>query len=465
MALLAIVFIPTIYFSNNTPTASAVTRLLSGHAWSSNTGWISFSGTDGGNVAIDSTTGNLIGYAWSENIGWIYFGGDPGMAGGIANAPEAPFEWAKLNFSTGDVTGWARVCSVFQSGCSGTLNSSAVTGGWDGWIKMSDALRGYGVKSIPSGTTRTFYGYAWGGGSSPTTDSSPQSPGWISFNYLKDQNNNPIIPPPTGCTTNCGFVTVTETVTPPAITPISATCYVDGTKTTSGQELILTQGDSVPLSIQATGGTGSFNVQWYIDNQPEGSPSFDYLFNKTGLGGYIVYAIVNSGTASPVKIYCPDGEYITVKAPVIPTTLGFDNMDNVTATVKFTNNEPTKAYKTETEKVPSVAISLNSGEKPLSLIDLSVVDVYKTNKTETIDKVYWNYNNSNKPVFDPSAIEAQKSSELTIQFTRQPVGLSRLASGVYYIYIKGTPKDPKIEPFFGWLKVTISSSGGIYIER
>lgn len=45
---------------------------LSGHAWSTNVGWINFKPTNGG-VTVNQTTGQFDGYAWSENVGWIHF--------------------------------------------------------------------------------------------------------------------------------------------------------------------------------------------------------------------------------------------------------------------------------------------------------------------------------------------------------------------------------------------------------
>lgn len=58
---------------------------LSGYAWSSNIGWIKFSGP-GYAVDIDESN-NLSGYAWSYNIGWIKFepGGWAQAVAGINN--------------------------------------------------------------------------------------------------------------------------------------------------------------------------------------------------------------------------------------------------------------------------------------------------------------------------------------------------------------------------------------------
>ena len=117
--------------------AQAANQELGGFAWSSNIGWISFNCLDGGvcatsnyKVVSDDLTGNMSGYAWSSNIGWIRF--DPG--GGYPGNPNYD---ARINLGTGDVTGWARACAVFQSGCSGVLRPDYERGGWDGWIKMA----------------------------------------------------------------------------------------------------------------------------------------------------------------------------------------------------------------------------------------------------------------------------------------------------------------------------------------
>ncbi|KKQ32523.1 MAG: hypothetical protein US45_C0018G0002 [Candidatus Nomurabacteria bacterium GW2011_GWA1_37_20] len=59
---------------------------ISGWAWSSNIGWISFNNTTGGgsiNYGVNKNVdGTLVGYAWSSNIGWIQFGGLSGFPSG-----------------------------------------------------------------------------------------------------------------------------------------------------------------------------------------------------------------------------------------------------------------------------------------------------------------------------------------------------------------------------------------------
>ncbi len=136
-----------------------------GWAWSENIGWISFScennvllgtGVDYG-VDINISTGEFSGYAWSENIGWISF--EPADVN-LAYCPYPPPCAAKLNLSTGEVSGWARALAYGD--------------GWDGWI----GLRGSWVDKVfvisnPSPPPASvFKGWAWG----------DDVVGWISFN-------------------------------------------------------------------------------------------------------------------------------------------------------------------------------------------------------------------------------------------------------------------------------------------
>ncbi len=182
------------------------TQYLSGYAWSSNIGWISFSSTTPvvygvtytPNSSTDFSNGKFSGYAWSSNIGWISFGcgqPDTNVAGGIlcsgdSSAPNYPVGQVTVNSGpaliNNKLVGWARACSVFQSGCSGALKD---TGGWDGWISLSGqasdvSVSSYGATLDPK--TGKFSGFAWGGGNITSTDGtgtniSPQVIGWIDF--------------------------------------------------------------------------------------------------------------------------------------------------------------------------------------------------------------------------------------------------------------------------------------------
>ncbi len=157
---------------------------LSGFAWSSNIGWISFNSNNTSapvNYGVHICTkddplpecsgkqeGEIVGYAWSPNIGWIRF--DP-----PGPYPSDPQHSARLNLDTKKIEGWARACSPAQDpiNCSGPADPNA--GGWTGWIKLSGTAQdgsSYGVYIDDSKDPAELKGFAWGG----------EVVGWISFN-------------------------------------------------------------------------------------------------------------------------------------------------------------------------------------------------------------------------------------------------------------------------------------------
>ena len=167
---------------------------LSGWAWSSNIGWISFNSTNVGagsgpaySVQVSTTTGSTVatfsGYAWSPNIGWISF-----------NAADS----AGCSDPAGATTGSARATVDASGKLTGRLDGFAMalsskgrTDGWNGCISLSgtnhlspttgtfsaggrDYIKG-GVtyfEQIFNGTLTGFLrGFAW----------SPSVIGWLSF--------------------------------------------------------------------------------------------------------------------------------------------------------------------------------------------------------------------------------------------------------------------------------------------
>ena len=161
---------------------------LSGWAWSSNIGWISFNsanseaGSGAAYVVTIDPFGNFGGYAWSSNIGWISFE-DGDLAGCVGTTQ------AHVSTSTGAVTGWARA-----------VVGKCRTDGWDGCIQLSDNQ--YFPTSVSNGSggatfipaSGQFVGYAWGG----------IVLGWISFNPALSGGSSDT--PPVVCT-NCGEIT------------------------------------------------------------------------------------------------------------------------------------------------------------------------------------------------------------------------------------------------------------------
>ncbi|MEX0877503.1 MAG: hypothetical protein WDZ40_01410 [Candidatus Spechtbacterales bacterium] len=173
--------------TNGTFTVDAITADLYGWAWSSNIGWISFDAQDcdtdengfvdsglceGDNttdvvfdygVFLDTPTGDLSGYAWSSNIGWITFNrADAG------NPPAPPFDGGSgpiARLEGQNLRGWARALSN--------------GGGWDGWIRFDEDTSGgapaYGGVTF-DGSIEAFEGWAWG----------DEVMGWMSFNSTTD---------------------------------------------------------------------------------------------------------------------------------------------------------------------------------------------------------------------------------------------------------------------------------------
>lgn len=228
---------------------------LSGFAWAgdydpgdstktSAIGWISFNctdttgtcGTSDYGVWIDETNrfapgglGNLSGSAWSSmgivdgsgnptGLGWISF--DRSKTGtppsDDVGSSQSGNPLAYLDWGTGRMYGWARALAGCQdvpgvpvSSCSSS-GPGAATGGWDGWIKLSDSLWNPGV-SLDT-VSNEISGYAWGGGTVL---------GWISFNCL-DKGIcgtspyktifGPLVPPPAG---TCGSASGIPSVSAP----------------------------------------------------------------------------------------------------------------------------------------------------------------------------------------------------------------------------------------------------------
>lgn len=114
---------------------------FSGYGWSSNIGWLSFSGSNYG-VSVQPS-GSIDGYAWSPNIGWVQFGGRTGCPFGTCNPV--------IDFATNEISGWAHALSQGD--------------GWDGWISLNASNHGgstYKVEVDGISGDLTNSSYAWG---------------------------------------------------------------------------------------------------------------------------------------------------------------------------------------------------------------------------------------------------------------------------------------------------------------
>ncbi|MCK4539940.1 hypothetical protein KAU09_02175 [Candidatus Parcubacteria bacterium] len=164
---------------------------VSGWAWNSNVGWISFNSDDCNNdgsnydgtpagcpaagtlffdygVNIDIGTGDFSGYAWNNNVGWISFNrcgtdgncatadGDTGDPLPLADDPgggNGPI----AKFVSGDILGWAKILSM----------------GNDGWIRFDHGQAGF--EATGDVATNELDGFAWNRNGDGT------GIGWISF--------------------------------------------------------------------------------------------------------------------------------------------------------------------------------------------------------------------------------------------------------------------------------------------
>jgi len=169
---------------------------VSGWAWSSNIGWISFNNTTGGGginygVHIDPLSKEFSGYAWSNNIGWISFN-KADLAGCLDGNC-----LAKLDLDNGEVSGWARALSQGDN--------------WDGWIKLRGVTSPppyvYGVKV--NLTNKELEGWAWGS----------DVIGWISFNCKNEDI----------CSTKSNYKVIADINRPPTATNLSvpSCCYCE----------------------------------------------------------------------------------------------------------------------------------------------------------------------------------------------------------------------------------------------
>lgn len=246
---------------------------LSGWAWSSNIGWISFNSNNTGSaipysVTIDPETKVLSGYAWSSSLGWLRFGS--GLDGPIEGGDNWP---AKID---GDkLTGWARFCSVYVDGCSGEtkpINGSEL-GSWDGWLKMENVTYNRDLGR--------FEGFSWGS----------LNVGWV--NFLATLNDLP-----SGCT---------------PVNTVDTNCDgVDDCSINCGGNCVIScggGGPSVTCSVEPSSGPIGSQFVWFVSGLSGFTGDdrlFDYDWNGSdglsGVGSWV------DGRNQIEKIYSTSGQ-------------------------------------------------------------------------------------------------------------------------------------------------------------
>ncbi len=208
-----------------TEEVKAAEQNMSGWAWSSTIGWISFNNTTSGaatNYGVHiRTDGILDGWAWSENIGWIQF--SSALVG-----PQAPTYSARVDRDgtlsncggvSGRICGWARACA-------GTVGEDCIsttrTDGWNGWILLGPIVTSpeNGVRLVQEGTDSVVRGYAWGG----------EVVGWVSFNVTTTfvLSQPPVVTNPISTVDYCAHLLSPQVATGTAITLRWTYSDVDG---------------------------------------------------------------------------------------------------------------------------------------------------------------------------------------------------------------------------------------------
>ena len=265
--------------ADTTPSSTAVT----GWAWSSNIGWISFncSNTNActkNNYSVTiSPQGVFDGYAWSSNIGWLSFkSSDVSRCGAQAS----------VSTTSGAVTGWMR--------------ATVATGndGWDGCIKLSDNGIGSTFSSPDftgkhgvtyNKTSFKFNGYGWGG---PVL-------GWVSFTPESGQG--------IGCQTSC---------VPIPTVALAGSCTPQTNPVRSGASAIYT--------AQGINGAGSYKYYWN-GNTSEGGSTYTVMSYNGHNNPTVIIKDANSASASPT---CTDAQIAQAQGS-LTLTIGSDGDDAV----------------------------------------------------------------------------------------------------------------------------------------
>lgn len=243
------------------PAEAGAEHNMSGWAWSSNIGWISFNCTNTSTcgsinygVSVSETSSKLSGYAWSPNIGWISFNESD-----LSGCPQGSCQ-VKLN--SGKLNGWARALAGRDNPASG----------WDGWISL-DKKSGSVNYAVTLNDDTDFEGYAWGS----------DVVGWILFNpsfggvFLNAQTpvvsltSDPTTVPPGSSVTLSWTSQYTN-----SCTASGGTADWPGEKATSGSQAVGPISATTIYDLSCTGIYGTTNDSVTVNILPP-----DFFITKT----------------------------------------------------------------------------------------------------------------------------------------------------------------------------------------
>ena len=235
---------------------------VTGWSWSSNIGWISFSGANAGagggsyQVKVDKVSNTLAtfdGYAWSSNIGWISF-----RASDVSGCPVAPCG-AQIDLTDGAVKGWARVLSM-----------QAENGG--GWLELSGTNH-----TSPGATPNDGVTYKKSNGAITGKAWESSAIGWTNFTAWAPGLTDP----------GAGAVKGSCSSSPSG--PVAA-------------------GTSVTFSASASGGTPAYDYKWGSAGYGPGDTSPAQIYNVSGSGPSLK---IRDSLGATYDATCP---YITVNS-------------------------------------------------------------------------------------------------------------------------------------------------------
>ena len=440
--VLSLVGIFAIHQASAKPIPALKAGPLSGWAWSSNIGWISFNSTNAGagvggtyGVNID-TSGNMTGYAWSSNIGWIKFGGLSGFPTGGSQAGNA---YVGNTYSDrGKVTGWIRACA-------GTVNNApnqnlpgdcssmkSRTDGWDGWIELSgtnhvspnssgyyDSVnwsQGTSTQGVTVDPVRgKFSGYAWGG----------DVVGWIDFNPRMTAGTPGTIPG-VSCPTCYGRTVLTGNCAITQTLPVK----VGDTIT-----LPVKVGDTITLTATPTSGSSPYTYTWY-----------------TGIGYY--------STVYPTNYYSYSYPSAYTYYPYVGVTDKNGNSGSFTCGTVIVSSA-----------TPDVALWFNGDNPPASKSDVPI----KTVRVGDDVVVRYEYDKNSLSCYGVFTLQvptgynldsdvAKNWGDSNIIDNNSTFTFSNLVKGSYYMMLRCSSNSGISRSQSSWLANIISSISSIFAQ-